>query len=100
MDRTGMEMRCLPSFPISSPREMNLRRSSRMRPLTILRNRWWSFSILRTMALRLYAVDRSPERKFGLRSFRLAAEQSSDVDKQVPRAAGLFAPTDAYFARV
>ena len=33
MPRTGMEIRCLPSLPISSPLVRNLRRSSRIRPL-------------------------------------------------------------------
>src|SRR5687767_13419551 len=49
MPRTGIEIRCLPSLPISSPFVRNLRRSSRMRPLTIWRKRWWSLSIFRTM---------------------------------------------------
>src|SRR5215212_7925569 len=49
MPRTGMLIRCLPSLPISSPFVRNLRKSSRIRPLTIWRKRWWSFSIFRTM---------------------------------------------------
>ena len=49
MSWTGMETRCLPSLPISSPRERNLRRSLRILPLTIWRKRWWSCSILLTI---------------------------------------------------
>src|SRR3954447_22742526 len=56
-----MEMRCFPSLPINSPLVRNLRRSSRMRPLTIWRKRWWSFSIFRTMVTASFLPASSQE---------------------------------------